>query len=359
MTDAVLVTGAFGLIGSEVVRQLAADGRTVVATGRDSRANRRAARRLPKHVEVRWADLVEPDAAELLVSEATPSAIIHLAAITPPWTYRDVDAARRVNVDATAALVRAAERHQRPPRFVLASSQAVYGARNPHRATDLIGSSTPTGPCEAYGVHKLEAEECVAASGLDWVVLRLGAVLQVVPPSGSFSAERLYVGSALPVDGRAHLIDQRDAAAALVASTTAEVAGEILLVAGDETTMLRHGDIGTAITGVCGLSDCLPTGLPGDPHNDEAWFTTDWMDTTLAQQHLSFQKHSWPDMLAEIGSQMGWKRVPLRRLRPFASRVLRRQAAYRGSVAGEYADPWNVIATRFGDPRAYRNAGTD
>lgn len=359
MSDTVLVTGAFGLVGSEVVRRLAAEGRSVVVTGRDSAANRRAARRLPSQVEVCWADLAEPHAAERVVSASRPGAIIHLAAVTPPWTYQDVDAARAVNVGATSALVHAAQRYGPSPRFVFASSTAVYGARNPHRGGELLGAATPTAPCDVYGVHKLEAEASVVASDLDWVVLRLGAILQVVPPNGSFSADRLYMGSALPIDGRAHLIDLRDAVTAVVGATTTPAVGQILLVAGDETTRLRHGDIGSAITGVCGLGDCLPPGLPGDPESDEAWFTTDWMDTAPAQRLLSFQDHSWPDMLSEIRSQMGWKRFPLHLLRPLVALVFRRQAAYRRGEAGTYADPWTVIAARFGDPGPRGNVATD
>lgn len=354
MSDTVLVTGAFGFIGSAVVRQLAADGRTVVATGRNSRANRRSARRLPAAVEVRWADLTDPGAAKRLLTEAAPSAIVHLAAVIPPRTYRDVAAARRVNVDATVELVRAAEGRLNPPRFVLASSAAVYGARNPHRSDNLIDATTPTAPCEPYGLQKLEAEQSVVNSSLDWVVLRLGAVLQVVPLSGSFSADGVYVGSALPIDGRTHVIDLRDATAALIAATAAEVSGEVFLVAGDKTTMLRHGDIGEAIAGECGLSDCVPAGLPGDPDSDQAWYIVDWMDTTPAQQRLPLPQHSWPDMLADVRSQMGWRRIPLRLLRPFVAFGLRRQAAYRREVDSRYADPWNAIAARFGDPRAHR-----
>ena len=43
MSDAVLVTGAFGLVGSATVRRLAGDGRPVVATDLDIPANRKAA----------------------------------------------------------------------------------------------------------------------------------------------------------------------------------------------------------------------------------------------------------------------------------------------------------------------------
>ncbi|HZC11968.1 MAG TPA: NAD-dependent epimerase/dehydratase family protein, partial [Mycobacterium sp.] len=43
MTETVLVTGAFGLVGSETVRQLRANGRRVVATDLDIPANRKKA----------------------------------------------------------------------------------------------------------------------------------------------------------------------------------------------------------------------------------------------------------------------------------------------------------------------------
>ena len=59
MTDAVLVTGAFGLVGSATVRHLARAGRHVVATDLDTPATRKAAAMLPAGVQVHWADLTD------------------------------------------------------------------------------------------------------------------------------------------------------------------------------------------------------------------------------------------------------------------------------------------------------------
>src|ERR1700758_3384054 len=138
MSDTVLVTGAFGLVGSETVKRLAADGRKVIATDLDTPANRTKAQALPSGVQARWADLTNPADVDRLVSDVAPAAIIHLAAVIPPPIYRNPKPARRVNVDATEALVRAAEAQNSPPRFVQASSNAVYGSRNPHRHPDQI-----------------------------------------------------------------------------------------------------------------------------------------------------------------------------------------------------------------------------
>ena len=109
MSDTVLVTGGFGLVGSATVLQLAADGRRVVIADLETPANVKKAQALPGRVEVRWADLTDPDQVQRLVSEVAPAAIIHLAAIIPPLIYRNARLARRVNVEATATLVRVAE----------------------------------------------------------------------------------------------------------------------------------------------------------------------------------------------------------------------------------------------------------
>ena len=101
MTDAVLVTGAFGLVGSSTVKRLAADGRRVVATDLDIPANRKAADKLPSGVEVQYADLTDPAAVDALIAGVAPAAIIHLAAIIPPFIYMRKDLAEKVNVGAT------------------------------------------------------------------------------------------------------------------------------------------------------------------------------------------------------------------------------------------------------------------
>jgi hypothetical protein len=93
----------------------------------------------------------------------------------------------------------------------------------------------------------------------------------------------------------------------------------------------------------------LPAGRPGDPDSDENWFVTDWMDTASAQQALSFQHHSWPDMLAEMRAAAGWRRYPMSCVAPVVRQLLKRQAAYR-NAPGRYADPWGAIRSRLGEP---------
>lgn len=350
MSDAVLVTGAFGLVGSATVKRLAADGRNVVATDLDVPANRKAAAALPPSVSVRWADLTDPTAVGELVREVAPAAIIHLAAIIPPFCYMRRGLARKVNVEATGTLLRAAEAQPTPPRFVQASSIAVYGARNPHTITDLLGPDTPTNPSDIYGAHKVEAENLVKTSSLDWLILRLGGVM-----SSTFSLDMdvdlISFESVLPTDGRLQTVDVRDVAAAFAAATTVSTTHEVLLIGGDDATH-RHTQltVGSEAASAMGIRGGLPVGRRGKPDDDTAWFATDWMDTTRSQEVLKFQHHSWPQLLADTRANAGLKRFPIGLAAPLIRAFLRSKSAYK-NYPGQQADPWNAIDAKWGDHR--------
>jgi nucleoside-diphosphate-sugar epimerase len=349
MSDAVLVTGAFGLVGSSTVKRLAADGRRVVATDLDTPANRKAADKLPSGVDVRYVDLTDPAAVDALIADVAPSAVIHLAAIIPPFTYMRRELAEKVNVGATASLLAAAANQPSPPRFVLASSIAVYGPRNPHALHDVLTADTPVNPADVYGAHKVAAEELVRASSLDWAILRLGGVL-TIDMGSSMNLDNLYFEGLLPIDGRIQTVDVRDVARAFAAATTADVVGETLLIGGDDSHRLVQGDIAPAIAASMGLVGGLPTGLKGDPDSAGGWFSTDWMDTTRAQEALGHQRHSWPDMLIETANKAGFKRHLLRIAAPLTHEIFKRRAAYYGRTE-PYADPWGAIAAKWADPR--------
>lgn len=347
--ETVLVTGAFGLVGSATIKHLADDGRRVVATDLATATNRKAAGRLPESVQVRYADLTDPAAVEDLVGAVKPAAIIHLAAVIPPFIYMRRDLARKVNIDATGHLLAAAARLPNPPRFVQASSIAVYGSRNPHTVSGVLTADTPTNPADVYGDHKVRAEHLVRDCQLDWVILRLGGVL-TVDPMPYMNLDNLYFEGLLPTDGRLQTVDVRDVAAAFTAATTAAAVGETLLIGGDDTHRQIQGDVATAMAAAMGLVGGLPTGLPGDPGNDAAWFNTDWMDVGRAQEALAHQHHSWPEMLAEIADRAGLKRNLLRIVAPLTRQVFTRRAAYYRS-GKRYADPWAAITAKWGDPR--------
>jgi hypothetical protein len=181
------------------------------------------------------------------------------------------------------------------------------------------------------------------------VVLRLGGVLSVDPSAMPLTADGPYIESALPSDNHVHMVDVRDVARAFAAATTADVIGEILLIAGDDSHMVEYGEVGSALAEARGIKGGLPKGRPGNPDSDDDWFVTEWMDTTRAQEALQFQHHSWPDMLAEMRANAGWTRHVLPFFAPLIRAFLKRRGAY-WKQPGQYADPWEAIRRKLGEP---------
>jgi nucleoside-diphosphate-sugar epimerase len=342
--DAVLVTGAYGLVGRPLVARLVADGFAVTAT-----AHRTVKPALPAAVDVCPVDLTKPEQVRALLAQVSPAAIVHLAACLPPLCYANRPLARAVNVDATAALVCAAAAMPSPPRFVHASSMAVYGSRNPHRFTDLLTPETPPRASELYGCHKLEAENIVRSSGLEWSILRLSGVLTLEPLIDYGDFDSFYLGAAMPIDNRCHTVDVRDVASAFAAAVTSDCVREIFMIAGDDSHKRYQGELGVAGMEAVGMGALAFPGRPGNPESDIDWYPLDWMDTTRSQQVLAFQRYSFAESHGEIRARAGWVVWPRRMVAPGVAALMRRRAPYH-KQPGRYADPWGRIRHRWGDP---------
>ncbi len=255
------------LVGRPVVERLVADGFNVIAT-----AHHAVKPALPAAVDVRSVDLTKPDQVSALVAEVSPSAIVHLAAVIPPLCYANRALARAVNVDATAALVRAAEALPSPPRFVHASSMAVYGSRNPHRFTDLLTPDTSAAGSDLYSCHKILAENIVRTSDLEWSILRLGGVITLEPLVDYGDFDSFYFGAMMPDRQPVHTVDARDVAAAFAAAITTDVVREIFMIAGDDSHKRLHGDVRVRTPRRSDSAAMLFPGRPGDPASDRDWY---------------------------------------------------------------------------------------
>jgi len=140
----ITVTGASGFLGSRLVRLLAARGERVVAVDRAPP---------PAPLPPGCASVVGDLAANVgaAVPEGT-AAVVHLAAVVSGAAEADFDLGLRENVFGLHALLEACRARGNAPRFLFASSLAVFG---PIAAAD---DATPTHPASSYGAQKAIGE---------------------------------------------------------------------------------------------------------------------------------------------------------------------------------------------------------
>ena len=158
----VLVTGANGFLGSELVRVLHEHGHQVVAM---MRAGREAPSFWPEEVEVFHGDITRADDTARACEGI--EVIHHVAAVVGDWSSDEEHA--RVTIGGTRNVLDAAGRNG--ARVVLASSVTVYGDHLGRRPCD---ETVPHGrPMGSYSRAKQAQERlCEERSDVDTVIIR-------------------------------------------------------------------------------------------------------------------------------------------------------------------------------------------
>jgi nucleoside-diphosphate-sugar epimerase len=160
----VALTGATGFIGRYLLKELPKRGYRL-------RVLLRRPTMMPEGcASVLIGDLARPhNMAEAL---ADVDAVIHTAGLASSMSGLPEDDYRLFNTEATIGFAKAAER-ARVKRFVFLSS---IRAQSGPTADGVLTEEREPQPTDAYGRSKLAAEKGLAATGLDWVALRLALV---------------------------------------------------------------------------------------------------------------------------------------------------------------------------------------
>ncbi len=206
----VLITGAGGFVGKHLVRAMLDHSEDeLIALDRNLDA-------LEDDPRIRKCEgnLTDRSTIEQLFRNGIDK-IFHLAAVPGGSAEQDPLLSRQVNVDATLDLLDIAAAHGTCPRFVFASTIAVFGDPLPVEGVD---DSTALCPRLIYGMHKSMSEVAIATmtrrGAIDGISVRLpGIVARPRAPSGLKSAFMSDVFHALnegvpftlPVSPKAHL----------------------------------------------------------------------------------------------------------------------------------------------------------
>jgi nucleoside-diphosphate-sugar epimerase len=308
----VLVTGAFGNVGSNLAREVVERDHDVVWFDVDNRANRTRAKAARGRVV--WGDI--RDAAAVAAAVEGCDRVIHLAAIIPPGSIRNPVLAEAVNVGGTRNVIAACQQASSPPKLAFASSVALFGPTQhlePPRTLD-----DPINPTDDYTRHKAACEDLLNQSGLDVAILRLGAVIPI---------EVLGVIDPLmfevPLTDRVEFVHPADVARAFLnAVESDQVWGRTFLVGGGKRCQIRQREIINKPLVALGIGELPDEAFTAEP------FQIDWVDTAESQALLDFQRYDYDDCVRDMVAGVGWRRLFIPLARPIARRKLLSSSPY-------------------------------
>lgn len=238
----VFVTGATGLLGNNLVRQLTAQGYRVKALVRSLEKARRYLSGLP--LELIQGDMA--DVAAFAPALAGVSAVFHTAAYFREY-YQPGDhqaELTRINVEGTLALLRAADA-QGVRCFVHTSSSGAVGMRADGSAGDEDTPAHAEQLRNLYFRSKVEGDALIRA----FAPAHGMRVVEVLPgwmwgpgDAAPTSAGRLaldFVARKIPVlpEGGTNVVDARDVAAAMIRCLERAPHGSRFIVAGEFRTL--------------------------------------------------------------------------------------------------------------------------
>ncbi|HEY50008.1 MAG TPA: NAD(P)-dependent oxidoreductase [Dehalococcoidia bacterium] len=295
----VLVTGGVGRLGVSVCNNLLKNGFQVRVFDLNNKRNRKSVGEIEGEVEVHWGDITQPASVREALEGA--DAVVHMAGILPPVAYQNPELARAVNVGGTRVLVDLLKEKGGHIPFVFTSSVATFGPTPDATEPLAVEKDTPR-PRGAYGETKLEAENLIKESGIDYLILRLTAVMYFT--FGMSDMERMF---SIPLNNRIEFCHQDDLALAILNAVKNfdALKGNTLVVSGGPEQRMLYKDMVGSMLKIMGLP------LPPDHKFTQQPYYLDWYDTSRSQELLDFQRKTFDDYLADYEQELTRRFSPL------------------------------------------------
>lgn len=172
----ILLTGASGSVGLEVLKQLEARRSEFNITVFDLKTPRaeKLFDPLKNSIKIVYGDITNP--SDTIEVSKNQDYVIHLAALIPPKADELPQLAEKINTEGTRNLVKNLEKYSPKAFLAYSSSVSVYGDRvkNPYiYVSDVLKPS----PGDFYATTKIAAEEIIKNSHLNWTIFRLSAIM--------------------------------------------------------------------------------------------------------------------------------------------------------------------------------------
>jgi nucleoside-diphosphate-sugar epimerase len=318
----VFLTGAFGNIGLSAIEEMIKQGDKVRCFDLKNKRNEKIFKNLKKkygdNIEVFWGDIRNKD--EVKKGIEGQDVVVHLAFIIPKLSATGMesekvpDIAYQINVLGNQNIISAMEELSYPKKLIFTSSVHVYGLTqhlNPPRRAD-----DPVNPPEHYSRHKVECENMIKKSNLEWCIYRLAASLPI--------NLKLDVGMFdVPLNNRMEYVHTKDVGYAIAKGVRSEnIWRKVLLIGGGPRCQYYYREIVEKVLEGIGVGM-----LPEEAFSDVP-FATDWMDTKESEELLHYQRRTIDDYVEDVKKSLGFRLFFIKLFRPTIRYLLLKKSPY-------------------------------
>lgn len=245
--QSVLLTGASGTVGIEVLKQLIdMQQYKLTVFDKKSTASVRKLEPFKDEAKIIYGDITQEEDVTKIADNQ--DVVIHLAAIIPPLADEHPELAQEVNTKGTQLLIEKLEELSPDAFFIYSSSISVYGDR---LKDPYINVGDPLQPSKGdeYAKTKIASEKLIQKSTLNWTIFRLAAIM------GGHKMSKLMFHQ--PLDTSLEIATPRDTARAFVNAIPKEnlLLNKIFNLGGGKSCRTSYRDFLTRSFEIYGLGE--------------------------------------------------------------------------------------------------------
>jgi nucleoside-diphosphate-sugar epimerase len=325
MNKTVFITGSFGNIGESVLLALFKKKKyNIFCFDIHSKQNTKVRKKLSQLGDFHtiWGDITDFKSLESHLT-SNIDCIIHLAAIIPPLSERNVNLSDSVNIEGTKNLILSASKLKSKPKFIFSSSLSVFGPRSPDMP--LLTTDQPPIATDNYTRQKITCEDMIKdplITKLPWTILRLAAI-----PPISIDPKNAAILFDSPLNQKIEFAHTRDVGHAIVEAIEKDTTGKTLLIGGGKNCQMRYNDFISKCFEIYGFG-ALSSDAFKKPEKPSDWYYTHWMDTSESENLLSYQKLTFEDYLSDMKKSIGYKRFMFKLAAPLIRNFLVGKSRY-------------------------------
>ncbi len=309
----VLITGAFGVIGSNLLETLEDKDFNVRCFDIKTRKTRKNARRFRRKFDIVWGDIRNKEDVAKAVSDQ--DFIIHLAYFLPPINNKNRMDATEVNITGTKNIIESAKNQTTPPKLIFASSVAIYGdTRGKHQP---ITTNEKPNPVDDYSKHKVECMNLIKQSNLTYSIYILG----VIPPVKELMYDAKMFD--VPINTNIELLHPFDVGTAFVNGLLSEkIWNTTLHIAGGSSCRLNYRNFVNSTMKAMGIGSIPDEAFGGNIYHSS------YLSSEESNEILNYQHHSYDDIISDMRKYNKLVISIAKLLRPIIRRFILHQSPY-------------------------------